>query len=389
MTIIDTGLDTGHPDFAGRPNVALLNQQSPISFDDEFYHGTIVASTVGAAANGVGSVGVYPTSALRIFKLRSLTDPDIIAALDSAATGDVVNLSIGGPGYSRSLYEAIMRAVDRGALVVAAGGNHFGVGNPDIYPADYPHVITVAATDQANQPLFFSSANPRGRSRGAGRRNPDPGSDRPGQLRSRRRNELRRTDRVRGCGLGLDGTSRARPLQIFALLRESATDIGRPGFDTRTGTGLVNLPAALAAKAPTPDPGEPNDDVDLITGKVLAQGDPALTSAGRGSATVRARLDAIEDPRDVYRVLVPAGKTIQITVTPDNPVDVFLWKQNTLSVLGRKSNRLAASTKPGSRTETIVLRNTTRRAITPFVELRIPGGGGGDSAEYTLRVRTG
>ena len=28
-----------------------------------------------------------------------------------------------------------MRAVDRGALVVAAGGNHFGGGNPDIYPA--------------------------------------------------------------------------------------------------------------------------------------------------------------------------------------------------------------------------------------------------------------
>ncbi len=254
VTIIDTGLDTGHPDFAGRPNVALLNQQSPVSFDDEFYHGTIVASTVGAAANGVGSVGVYPTSALRIFKLRSLTDPDIIAALDSAATGDVVNLSIGGPGYSRSLYEAIMRAVDRGALVVAAGGNHFGVGNPDIYPADYPHVITVAATDQANQPLFFSSANPAVdlAAPGAGIPIQDP------------------TDPENFAVV--DGTSFAAPIvsgvaawvwterpeldrsQIFALLRESATDIGRRGFDTRTGTGLVNLPAALAAKAPIPDP---------------------------------------------------------------------------------------------------------------------------------------
>ncbi len=388
VTIIDTGLDTGHPDFAGRPSVALLNQQPPVSFDDEFYHGTIVASTVGAAANGVGSVGVYPTSALRIFKLRTLTDPDIIAALDSAATGDVVNLSIGGPGYSRSLYEAVMRAVDRGALVVAAGGNHFGVGNPDIYPADYPHVMTVAATDQANQPLFFSSANPAVdlAAPGAGIPIQDPTDPENSAL--------------------VDGTSFATPIvsgvaawvwterreldrsQIFALLRESATDIGRRGFDTRTGTGLVNLPAALAAKAPIPDPSEPNDDVDLITGKVLATGDAVLTSAGRGSATVRARLDAIEDPRDVYRVLVPAGKTIQITVTPDNPVDVFLWRQKTRSVLGRKSNRLAAGTKPGSRTETIVFRNTTRRGITPFVELRIPGGGGGDSAEYTLRVGT-
>ena len=388
VTLIDTGLDVEHPDFVGRPNLTLLNTQSHIAFTDEYYHGTIVASTVGAAANGVGTVGIYPTAAMRIFKLRSLNDPDIIAALDSAARGDVVNLSIGGPGYSRSLYEGIMRAVDRGALVVAAGGNHFGVGNPDIYPADYPHVITVAATDQANQPLFFSSGNPAVDLAA-------PGAAIPVQ------------DPLNPDNFALvDGTSFAAPIvsgiaawvwtsrpdldrsQVFALLRETADDIGKPGFDTRTGNGLVNLPAALAAKAPVPDPGEPNDDVDLITGKVLAQGDPALTSADRGTATVQARLDAIEDPSDVYRVFVPARKTVVVTVTPDSPVDVFLWKQKTLSVLGKRSNRLAAGTKPGSQTETLVFRNASSRGITPFVELRIPGGGGGDSAGYTLRVKT-
>jgi subtilisin family serine protease len=393
ITIIDTGIDVQHPDFAGRPNLVLLNDQPPVDFNDNFYHGTIVASTAGAAANGLGSVGVYPTSALRIFKLRTLEDPDIIVALDSAARGDVVNLSIGGPGYSRSLYEGVMRAVDRGALVVAAGGNHFGIGNPDIYPADYPHVITVAATDQANKPLFFSSGNQAVDIAA-------PGADIPVQ------------DPTDPEDFALvDGTSFSSPIvagvaawvwterpsldrsQMFELLRSSADDIAKPGFDTRTGHGLVDLPAALASNPPVRDPGEPNDDVDLITpGKVLTNGEPPLTSKNRRNATVQGRLTGVEDPRDVYRVFVAAGRTIEITVTPDDPVSVFLWKPKTPTVVGAKSkpaqNRLASSNKPGRQTESIRLRNTGGTGVTLFVDLRIPGGGGGDSTGYTLRVRT-
>jgi subtilisin family serine protease len=393
ITIIDTGLDVNHPDFAERPNLSLLNEQPPVDFRDNLYHGTFVASTAGAAANGVGSVGVYPTSSLRIFKLATLDDPDIIVALDSAARGDVVNLSIGGPGYSRSLYEGVMRAVDRGALVVTAAGNHFGVGNPDIYPADYPHVITVAATDQANRPLFFSSGNPAVDLAA-------PGADIPVQ------DPTDPEDFVL-----VDGTSFAAPIvsavaawvwtkrpnldrsQVFELLRRSADDIAKPGFDPRTGYGLVDLPAALLANPPVRDAGEPNDDVDLITpGKVLANGEPPLTSKNRRNATVQARLTGVEDPRDVYRVFVAAGKTIEIRVAPDNPISAFLWKQKTSTVVGPKSkpaeNRLASSTRPGMQAELIRYRNTASSGVTLFVELRIPGGGGGDSTGYTLRVRT-
>ena len=60
VTIIDTGLDTGHPDFAGRPNVALLDPAVAGLVRRRLYHATIVASTVGAAANGVGSVASTP-----------------------------------------------------------------------------------------------------------------------------------------------------------------------------------------------------------------------------------------------------------------------------------------------------------------------------------------
>lgn len=389
VTIIDTGLDVNHPDFLGREGVVLLNELSPVEWGSAFYHGTFVASTVGAAANGVGSVGVYPTSALRIYELPSLEDSDIIAAMDKVAKGGVLNLSIGGPGYSRALYESVMRVVDRGVLVVTAGGNSFFEGNPDIYPADYPHVLTVASTDEDDKVLFFSSGN-QAVDLAA------PGSDIPVQ------------DPTDPEDFALaDGTSFSAPIvsgiaawvwtvrskldstQVFELLRSSAHDVGKPGFDTRTGSGRVDLPAALAAEAPMPDPGEPNDDVDLITaGKVLSQGEPPLTRPGRGGATVAARLSGFEDPRDVYRVFVPARRTIGVTVVPDANVNVALWKSGTKSVLGKVKNRLAVSARPGGQTETIEFRNATNRGVTIFVEVWIPGGRGSDSAEYVLSVRT-
>ena len=52
--------------------------------------------------------------------------------------------------------------------------------------------------------------------------------------------------------------------QIFDLLRQSARDIGPPGFDSASGFGIVDIPAALAADAPRRDPDEPNDDVDQV-----------------------------------------------------------------------------------------------------------------------------
>jgi hypothetical protein len=389
ITIVDTGLDTGHPDFAGRPDVTLLNAQDPGMFDRPTYHGTMVASTAAAAANGVGSVGVYPTAALRIFDLPALDDATIIAALDEVATGGVVNLSLGGPGYSRALYEAVMRAVNRGALVVAAAGNSFHLGNPEIYPADYPHVLTVAATNQADEPAFFSSASSAVDVAAPGTDIPfqDPNDPDEYQL--------------------VDGTSFSAPVaaavaawvwsarpeldasQLAELLRATARDSGRAGFDARTGFGILSLPDALAAPAPPRDPFEPNDDVDLVQpGRVLGKADPPLTAPGRATAGVDARLDAVEDPRDVYRVFVPAGQTVEIVVVPHGRVDVALWSPRTRTVSGPRSNRLALGRRPRSEIETIRWRNSGPRPVTVFVDLWIPRGRGGETSGYRLDVRT-
>ena len=90
-------------------------------------------------------------------------------------------------------------------------------------------------------------------------------------------------------------------------MRRSAVDIDAPGSDDATGYGLLNVPAALAYAAPVPDPLEPNDDIDYVTpGKIFDNGIPPLTTRAKPSTTLAARLAAVEDPRDVYRVFVPA-----------------------------------------------------------------------------------
>ena len=52
-----------HPEFAGRPDLSLLNAQEPAGIGGE--HGTSVASVIGAPVNGIGVVGIYPQAVLR------------------------------------------------------------------------------------------------------------------------------------------------------------------------------------------------------------------------------------------------------------------------------------------------------------------------------------
>lgn len=390
LTIVDVGLDVTNPDFAGRPDVTLLDEQHVGGFTSADYHGTIVASAAGAAANGVGTVGIQPYAALRVYDLPTLEDSDIIAELDRiAAAGDrtVVNLSIGGPGFSRALYEAVMHVVASGSLVVAAAGNSFLQGDPEIYPADTPHVLTVAATDQANAPAPFSSS-----SRYVGIA--APGVDIPVQS----------PDDPAVFALA-DGTSFAAPLvsaaavwvwtlrpdldasQVFELLRRTARDAGPDGWDARTGFGVLDVQAALTAPAPLSDPGEPNDDIDLVNARgVFAAARPPLTAPGRLSARLTASLDAAADPHDVYRVYVPGGRLLRITVTPQGPVDVAVWSPRARTVLRAPAMRLALADRPGSQVERLTYRNTSLSAKTVFLDLYAPRGRGGVTATYSLRV---
>ena len=80
-----------------------------------------------------------------------------------------------------------------------------------------------------------------------------------------------------------------------------------------------------ADKLPIQDPLEPNDNLVWVDG--TAFGKPAAPVWSGGKATrISALLDVQEDPVDVYRIVIPGGKTAKISVIPrfgDPSLEVF------------------------------------------------------------------
>lgn len=390
LTVIDSGLDTNHMEFRARPNTFVLNEQQVELTNDE-YHGTIVASTAAAPTDGLGTVGVYPQAVLRAFDLWFLSESMIVQGMSravAAGTG-VINLSLGGDEPSRAMYEATINAFGRGTIVVAAAGNERLREDPPIFPAGFPHVLTVGATNQIDEPSEFSSTS-------AAVDLAAPGELIPWQ------------DPTDPAMYGtVNGTSFSSPMvaaatawvwtarpgiektQLFDLMRYSARDIGPEGVDNRTGWGLLDIPRALTRALPPIDPMEPNDDVDHVKAHgIFRSAARPLTAPGRRRATLRARLHRTEDPDDVYRFWVPSGRVVSARVRPTANVTVLAWRTGTRSVFERGAARrrdlITASARPGGRLETVRIENTATRGYYAYLDV-LPARGV-RSAQYSLEI---
>jgi hypothetical protein len=394
LTMIDSGVDLAHQEFAGRPNTTALNAQT-FSGSDEELHGTATASVAAAPQNGVGIVGIYPQADLRLWDASpnaQLTVGDEIAGISTAARRGpgVINLSLGGFDRIPVEERALMAAFGAGSLIVASAGNSRDNGSPLSYPASFPHVLTVGATQENDRVTSFSSASPA-IDLGA------PGQDIPAAIP---------TIFDPSGYANVDGTSFSAPLvsgaaaaiwtgrptltntQLFEVMRRSARDVGRRGWDSNTGYGILDLPAAAARKAPAPDPQEPNEDIYLVKPNGLTRvGHPALTGPARRSATVSAHVERREDPEDVYRVFLPAKGHVVVTVRPNANVSLEMWGKGTTTVFERgaaaKRDLLAASAHAGPRFERITLRG---RGVGQYVYVDVFLAQRVASANYSLRV---
>ena len=166
ICIIDSGIDSGHPEFVSQVNINGTNDSGTgLWYTDENGHGTHVAGTIAALANGEGVVGVLPNGniGLHIIKVFGASgwsySSGLVAALDAceAAGSNVVSMSLGGSFKSRTESRAFSRANGRGVLSIAAAGND---GNTrKSYPASYDSVMSVAAVDSNNAIAAFSQQN--------------------------------------------------------------------------------------------------------------------------------------------------------------------------------------------------------------------------------------
>jgi hypothetical protein len=396
LTMIDSGVDLSHQEFVGRPNTTALNTQT-YSGNDEELHGTATASVAAAPENGVGMVGIYPQADLRVWDASpnaQLTVGDEIAGLAAGARNGpgVINLSLGG--FERIPVEehAILAAFGAGSLIVASAGNSRDNGSPLSYPASFPHVLTIGATQETDHVTGFSSASPALDLAA-------PGQDMIAAIPTVFNSSGYAT---------VDGTSFSAPLvsgaaaaiwtarptltntQLFEVMRRSARDVGRRGWDSNTGYGILDLPTAVARKAPAPDPQEPNEDVYLVKPNGLTRaGHAALTGPSRRSTKISAHLEKQEDPEDVYRAYIPAKGHLVVTVRPNANVSLEIWGRRTRTVLetGAAARRdlLGASAHAGPRFERVTIRG---RGVGQYVYVDVFLARKVASASYSLSIAT-
>lgn len=256
VAVLDTGIETSHPDLAGSVDDARDFTGSRYDCEDRVGHGTHVAGTIGARRNDQGVVGVAPECRLLVGKVLgddgSGSGQSVAAGLDWArdAGADIISMSLGSSRPDQDIKDAIGRAVDAGMFVVCAAGND---GRPDSvnYPARWPETLGIGAVDRHGRVARFSS----------------------------------RGDQVDVCAPGQDvlsayldggyaklsGTSMATPFvsgvvallvakhrdlggatpidtqaQLVDHLCRTATDAGPQGKDPNYGYGLINPDSVLA-----------------------------------------------------------------------------------------------------------------------------------------------
>lgn len=172
---------------------------------------------------------------------------------------------------------------------------------------------------------------------------------------------------------GTAWVTQARPdldqTQLTDLIRVSTHDLGPSGYDPDFGFGVFDLPTALSAQAPSRDPLEPNEDVSWINGKYFGRPDPAIWKGSRQGVYLDARIDRLEDPFDVYRVVVPGHRAMKVSVRPryGNPtLEIYNgWVKTVISNRGR----IGVSRRSGRARETLLISNPFRRRRVAYVSV--------------------
>ncbi|NNE42335.1 MAG: S8 family serine peptidase [Marinicaulis sp.] len=305
--IIDTGIDRGNPEFAGRihPQSADLvvvgvvgpGEARAPSLQDEDDHGTPVASIIGAERDDVAVHGVAPTTQLLIFRADddSADEETILgAAISEGITragnigADVLNLSLGSDeAGARSDFASLLTRTKNSDIVTAIAAGNDSDAQPDesalgaVDVPGAPATIVVGAVDAANQLASFSNRA------GAAQ---DIFLVAPGVLIP-----VIRTDTPRGSTEFFSGSSASTPhvagaaallrslwpsltaTEVVEILLDSATDLGAPGTDAAFGRGLLNVGAAVS-----PSGGVTTSSADGIAsdpGAITGQLSPAFGSS--------------------------------------------------------------------------------------------------------------
>ncbi|OAN14356.1 S8 family peptidase [Exiguobacterium undae] len=250
VAVIDTGINPTYADFAGRVRMDLgydfVNRQR-LAIDDHG-HGSHVAGVIAANSNNTyGMSGINAKASIIPIKVLSEDNygsnsniaKGIMHAVKNKAK--VINMSIGGGFSSRAIEDALAYAKKQGVLVVVASGNDGA--NKLSYPARSQYAFSVGSSNRFDKRSAFSNY-------GDGLDLIAPGQDIPSYLSD-------------GESAFWSGTSMAAPhvagvasllyslkptikaSEVENILKKSAQDLGKKGYDTSYGYGRLDVDRAV------------------------------------------------------------------------------------------------------------------------------------------------
>ncbi|NUR85898.1 MAG: S8 family serine peptidase [Nonomuraea sp.] len=274
VAVLDSGVDPGHLDLAGSVRVGkdFTVGANPPGVEPTRLHGTYMASLIAGHGHGPGGgqgvIGVAPEA--RVLSVRVILEDeepgfrefnsaprfeDVVArgiryAVDEGA--DVINMSISKELATRAERAAIRYAISKGVVLVAAAGNDGdrktdGDFAPYSYPAAFPGVVSVGATDRRLRRATFSNWN-------SSVLVAAPGVDIMGAGPGDAYWVGRGTSQASALVSGVAALIKAKfpdmsPPLVVQALAGSADDRPPGGYDTATGFGVVNAARALTQAA--------------------------------------------------------------------------------------------------------------------------------------------
>lgn len=262
VCVLDTGIDTDHPDIDGAIVEAKDFSNSTWGPKDRAGHGTwCCGQIVAKTGNDTGVCGIAPDASMYVGKVLgdggTGAEQGITAGIRWAHDMgvDVLSLSLGGRGLSAALRQACLDFVSRpGKFIFAAAGNS-GKPNDVTPPAVWPECISVGAVGKDGKRASFSSM---GKVDIAA-----PGVDMLGCWPGGRYMSLSGTSMacptvaaVAVLAIAVDradGVTRINSVaDMLAALKASAKDVGEPGQDAEYGFGLIDPAKLLDGQAPQP-----------------------------------------------------------------------------------------------------------------------------------------
>ena len=250
VAVVDTGVQANHPDLKGKLLTGYNAIKKDSKPDDDVGHGTHVSGIIGALVNnseGVAGISWYN----KILPVKVLDNSGagttysvsegIIWAADHGAK--VINLSLGNYADSQFLHDAIKYAYDRDIVIVSAAGND-NTERPG-YPAAYPEVLAVAATNASAEKASFSNF-------GDYIDVTAPGESIASTYPDSQYAALSGTSMASPHVAALAGLVRSinpdlTNTEVMKMMTDHAIDLGRPGQDKYYGWGQVDIYKTLQA----------------------------------------------------------------------------------------------------------------------------------------------